>query len=66
MQRAHSQIQLFGIDGTKLAMLSLKSHYSVLMSANVIGMNSNVIKVSDEDGVMIPESLDRDKISNIQ
>ena len=49
-----------GFDGSKMvAFVSEESHYSVLMSANVIGIgHQNVIKVRcDEDGRMIPESL---------
>ncbi|MGB0612455.1 MAG: pyridoxal phosphate-dependent decarboxylase family protein, partial [Poseidonia sp.] len=49
-----------GFDGSKMvAFVSEESHYSVLMSANVIGIgHQNVIKVRcDEDGRMVPESL---------
>ena len=49
-----------GFDGTKMvAFVSEESHYSVLMSANVIGIgHQNVIKVRcDDDGRMVPESL---------
>lgn len=49
-----------GFDGSKMvAFVSEESHYSVLMSANVIGIgHQNVVKVRcDEDGRMIPESL---------
>lgn len=60
-QRAFPNSTYSGIDGTKLAIfVSQEAHYSVLMSANVIGIgHGNVIKVKcDEDGIMIPESLD--------
>lgn len=49
-----------GFDGSKMvAFVSEESHYSVLMSANVIGIgHQNVVKVRcDEDGRMVPESL---------
>ena len=49
-----------GIDGTKMAaFVSAESHYSVLMSANVIGIgHQNLFKIQcDEDGRMNPASL---------
>ena len=49
-----------GFDGRKyVAFVSSEAHYSVLMSANVIGIgHQNVIKVAcDEDGRMKPSSL---------
>ena len=53
-----------GIDGTKMAaFVSAESHYSVLMSANVIGIgHRNLFKIAcDEDGRMRPDAL-RDEI----
>ncbi len=53
-----------GIDGTKMAaFVSAESHYSVLMSANVIGIgHQNLFKIPvDEDGRMRPDAL-RDEI----
>jgi len=49
-----------GIDGTKMAaFVSAESHYSVLMSANVIGIgHRNLFKIQcDEDGRMKPSAL---------
>ena len=49
-----------GIDGTKMAaFVSSESHYSVLMSANVIGIgHRNLFKIAcDEDGRMRPDAL---------
>jgi glutamate/tyrosine decarboxylase-like PLP-dependent enzyme len=49
-----------GIDGTNLAVyVSAESHYSVEMSANVLGIGlDNVIKVGcDDDGRMRPDKL---------
>ena len=49
-----------GIDGTKMAaFVSAESHYSVLMSANVIGIgHRNLFKIAcDEDGRMRPDAL---------
>ncbi len=49
-----------GFDGSKYAaFVSSESHYSVLMSANVVGIgHNNVFKVAcDDDGCMNPESL---------
>jgi glutamate/tyrosine decarboxylase-like PLP-dependent enzyme len=49
-----------GIDGTKMAaFVSEESHYSVLMSANVIGIgHRNLFKIAcDEDGRMRPAAL---------
>ena len=49
-----------GFDGSKMVVfVSDEAHYSVLMAANVIGIgHQNVIKVrSDEDGRMLPSSL---------
>ena len=49
-----------GFDGSKYAaFVSSESHYSVLMSANVVGIgHQNVFKVAcDDKGRMIPESL---------
>ena len=54
-----------GFDGSKYAaFVSSESHYSVLMSANVVGIgHQNVFKVAcDDKGRMIPESLS-DEIS---
>ena len=54
-----------GIDGTKMAaFVSAESHYSVLMSANVIGIgHRNLFKIAcDEDGRMKPQAL-RDEIA---
>ena len=49
-----------GIDGTKMAaFVSSESHYSVLMSANVIGIgHRNLFKIAcDADGRMKPDAL---------
>lgn len=49
-----------GIDGTKMAaFVSSEAHYSVLMSANVIGIgHRNLFKIAcDEEGRMKPDSL---------
>ena len=49
-----------GFDGRKMvAYVSSEAHYSVLMSANVIGIgHQNVVKVAcDEDGCMRPSAL---------
>ena len=57
-----------GFDGTKhVAFVSAEAHYSVLMSANVIGIgHQNLIKVScDSHGRMKPDSL-RDEIQRAQ
>ena len=65
-QRAFPNSTYAGIDGTKLAIfVSEESHYSVLMSANVIGIgHGNVIKVKcDEDGCMSASSL-KDEINS--
>ena len=54
-----------GINGqTMVAFVSSEAHYSVLMSANVIGIgHQNLIKVAcDEHGRMIPSSL-KDEIT---
>ena len=52
-----------GFDGrTMVAYVSSESHYSVLMSANVIGIgHQNIIKVAcDEDGCMYPSALEEE------
>jgi glutamate/tyrosine decarboxylase-like PLP-dependent enzyme len=52
-----------GFDGrTMVAYVSSESHYSVLMSANVIGIgHQNIIKVAcDEDGCMHPSALEEE------
>lgn len=60
-QKAFPNSTYSGIDGTKLAIfVSEESHYSVLMSANVIGIgHGNVIKVKcDNHGTMLPSALE--------
>ena len=57
-----------GFDGTKhVAFVSAEAHYSVLMSANVVGIgHQNLIKVAcDSHGRMKPDSL-RDEIQRAQ
>ena len=52
-----------GFDGERLVcFVSEESHYSVLMSANVLGIGfDNVIKVPcDNDGRMRPEKLEEE------
>ena len=59
-QYADPMSSLNGFDGTKyVAFVSEEAHYSVLMSANVIGIgHQNLIKVKcDSGGRMNPESL---------
>jgi len=59
-ERAFPDSTKTGIDGTKMAaFVSSESHYSVLMSANVIGIgHDNLFKVAcDDDGRMLPEAL---------
>jgi len=59
-QYADPMSSLNGFDGTKyVAFVSEEAHYSVLMSANVIGIgHQNLIKVKcDSSGRMKPESL---------
>ena len=59
-QHADPLSSLNGFDGTKyVAFVSEEAHYSVLMSANVIGIgHQNVVKVKcDATGRMKPESL---------
>ena len=59
-QYADPMSSLNGFDATKyVAFVSDEAHYSVLMSANVIGIgHQNLIKVKcDSSGRMKPESL---------
>ena len=59
-QASHPMSSITGFDGSKyVAFVSAEAHYSVLMSANVVGIGyQNLVKVAcDSRGRMKPESL---------
>ena len=59
-QASHPMSSITGFDGSKyVAFVSAEAHYSVLMSANVVGIGyQNLVKVAcDSSGRMKPESL---------